>query len=189
MKALYAQYLKFPNDVNGNPRRGWWFTAQDGQPLGWLNDVARSKSEVDDILPRMRAYTANDTFGGRVLPPDDAAVPCHFLDGADTFGILPPAIYRRLASQPLITTCKGAEIVTTGGVPVFGVRRWWRPRGPSAPGVDVLTPLPGEEITERVAIERLAKGHPVIVDAWCPSYRGVCGEVRIGRAALEVTRI
>lgn len=189
MKALYAQYLKFPSDTNGNSRRGWWFTAQDGQPLGWFAEECNGKSAVVDLLPRMRAYRANDVFEERDLTPEDVDIPCHLLDGADTFGILPPAIYRRLASQPLITTCKGAEIVTTGGVPVFGVRRWWRPRAPSAPGVDVCVPHPSEEITERVAIERLAKGHPVIADAWCPSYRGFCGEVRIGRAALEVTRI
>lgn len=189
MKTLYAQYLKFQNDVNGNPRRGWWFTAQDGQPLGWLDEEFNGKSAVNAVLPLLRAYRANDVFEGRELPPDDAAIPCHFLDGAETFGVLTPALYKRLASKPLITTCNGAEIVTTGGVPVFGIRRWWRPLGPSAPGVDVLVPHPGEEITERVAIERLAKGLTVIADAWCPSYRGFNGEPRPGRDTLEVTRI
>lgn len=188
MKALYAQYLKFQNDVNGNSRRGWWFTAQDGQPLGWLGDSSRP-SEIGRVLPLLRAYRANDVFEGRELPPDDAAIPCHLLDGAETFGVLTPALYKRLASRPLITTCKGSVIATTGGVPVFGIRRWWNPRGFTSPSVDVLVPHLGEEITERVAIERLAKGQTLIADAWCPSYRGMNGNPRSGRDTLEVTRI
>lgn len=158
---LYAQKISTTNDSNGNPRRGWWLSDENGTLIGFVD------------------YGHHGSFQREIADLSESAVelvPCS----------VTPADYKQAAA----IGWSPDRVVTIGCMPIYGADpdSWLAYDGPIPSQCDLMPAGRGVRITAKQAAARLARGLTCAVYCYAEG-RGSNGLARKGRQHWLVTRI
>ena len=185
---MFAQRLKFKNDVKGNSRWGWFLVDDQHHRVGYVDEGYDGITALETAAKALNMALYPAAAGERTVTGEHGSIYEIDLDGlvrtVDGGG------YSRLLGFNLLTAVPGrldGEIATTGGVPIFGISEYAVSDATSDRYDEARLFSRGR--TRADALKSLSHGNTVVVNGWCRSYRALNGTITYGRAWLEATCI
>ena len=184
---MFAQRMKFQNDVNGNSRRGWFLVDDQGHHVGYVDAGGITDTFPLEAAARTLRMGLVTSTGHKLIPGEYGTI--HEVDLTQFTKSSPVGGYSALRKFDLETAIPGrldGEIVTSAGVPIFGVSEYGMPLHVTV-GKCELGRV--SAVSKTQALRSLYHGETIAVRGWCRSFRAMDGTITYGRAWLEATSI
>jgi len=187
---MLAQRIKFPNDVNGNPRRGWFLVDDQHHHVGFVDEGYDGSTALVNAAKELNMGLHTAGAGELVLPGEYGTI---YEVDIPLVRVTVKTSYSALRKFDLFTDVPhraAGQIVTSAGVPIYGIEDYGTVVR-SAAGKDELGHVRQFEKDrgKAAALRALSYGEVVAVRGWCRSYRSMNGTITYGRAWLEATCI
>jgi hypothetical protein len=182
---MFAQKMKFQNDGNGNSRRGWFLVDDRGHHVGYVDAGGLTGKAPLEAAARTLKMGLVTAYGNGPVQGEYGTI--HEVDLTAFTKSSPVGGYSALRKFDLETSVPGrldGEIVTSSGVPIFGVTEYGMPLHMTV-GKCELGRV--SAVSKTQALRSLYHGETIAVRGWCRSFRALDGTVSYGRAWLEAT--
>ena len=188
---MFAQRMKFQNDTNGNSRRGWFLVDDQGHHVGYVD--AGGITDTSPLEAAARTLGMGLVTAGGAGPVQGEYGTIHEVDLTQFTKSSPVGGYSALRQFDLETrvptrsdgfTLSGRRIVTSAGVPIFGVSEYGIPIHMVVFKCELRKV---RSIPKAEALRAMARGEVVAARGWCRSFRALDDTVSHGRAWLEAT--
>ena len=190
---MFAQRMKFQNDVNGNSRRGWFLVDDQGHHVGYVDAGGITDTFPLEAAARTLRMGLVTSTGHKLIPGEYGTI--HEVDLTQFTKSSPVGGYGALREFDLETraltrggsfTVSGRQIVTCAGVPIFGISEYGIPVHMVVFKCELRKV---RSIPKAEALRAMARGEVVAARGWCRSFRALDDTITYGRAWLEATSI